>query len=231
MPSSSNRQPVNEEAGLLGRELVQDSARLAEVERVEVVTVDVARVRHAGLPNELDPARQVGVVGAPRDVVHDARALAAALGGRRVERDPAAAPVAAQLEPILVADAASAHQLLEHLRRSGGVGAVGADALEAAQRELGGNLGVHGDQRRVVGGVGDQLVREALGVGEPKAGRIALERDALCGRAGPAQKSSASSEPTRWTMRCTMPAPGRPGFAPGYSKNVRSAPGRACSSP
>ena len=117
-------------------------------------------------------------------MVHDARALAPALGGRGVKRDPAAASLAAQLEPILVADAASAHQLLEHLRRGGGVRAVGADALEAAQRELGGNLGVHGDQRRVVGGVGDQLVREALGVGEPQAGLIALERDPL--RAEPA---------------------------------------------
>ena len=39
-----------------------------------------------------------------------------------------------------------------------------------------------------------------------------------------AQKSSASGEATRETMRCTMPGPGRPGIAPGYSKNVRSAP-------
>ena len=117
-------------------------------------------------------------------MVHDARALAPALGGRGVKRDPAAAPLPSQLEPILVTDAASAHQLLEHLRRGGGVRAVGADALEAAQRELGGNLGVHGDERRVVGGVGDQLVREALGVCEPQAGLIALERDPL--RAEPA---------------------------------------------
>ena len=46
-----------------------------------------------------------------------------------------------------------------------------------------------------------------------------------------AQKSSAGAPATRSAMRWTMPAPGRPGAAPGYSKNVRSAPGWACSSP
>ena len=40
-----------------------------------------------------------------------------------------------------------------------------------------------------------------------------------------AQKSSASGEPTREMMRWTMPAPARPGAAPGYSKKVSSEPG------
>ena len=39
------------------------------------------------------------------------------------------------------------------------------------------------------------------------------------------QKSSASGEPTRETILCTIPAPARPGIAPGYSKNVSSDPG------
>ena len=45
-----------------------------------------------------------------------------------------------------------------------------------------------------------------------------------------AQKSSASGDATRETMRCTIPGPGRPGIAPGYSKNVRSAPALPSSS-
>ena len=39
-----------------------------------------------------------------------------------------------------------------------------------------------------------------------------------------AQNSMASGLATRQTIVCTMPAPARPGVAPGYSKNVRSDP-------
>ncbi len=77
---------VDQEAGLLGRQLVEHAAGLAEVERVEVVAVDEARARHAGRGDAVDPALQLVVAGSPSDVVDDPCALAAALGRRRDRR-------------------------------------------------------------------------------------------------------------------------------------------------
>jgi hypothetical protein len=63
------------------------------------------------------------------------------------------------------------------------VGAEGADPLEALQRVLRWHLGVLGDQRRVGRGGDDQLVAEALRVGEDE--RVAaLGLDPLGGQAG-----------------------------------------------
>ena len=89
-----------------------------------------------------------------------------------------------------------------------GARAVGAHRVEALQRQLGRHLGVVGDQR-LVGDVDDeQLVVEPLGVGEAQA----LARRARTRRRGApsrsAQKSSASLEPTRQTIRWTIPGPG-----------------------
>ena len=96
VPSSSTG-PSTVKPGLARRELVEHPAGLAEVQRVEVVAVDVARVRDPGVRDALDPALHVGVGRRPGDVVDRAGALAAALLGRRVPGDPAAAALAAQL--------------------------------------------------------------------------------------------------------------------------------------
>ena len=60
----------------------------------------------------------------------------------------------------------------------------------------------------------------------PSARRV--EMPSAASRAS--QKSSASSEATRNVIVCTIPAPARPRRAPGYSKNVMSAPGLPSSS-
>jgi hypothetical protein len=62
------------------------------------------------------------------------------------------------------------------------VGAVGAHALEAAQGQLRGHLGVNGGQRLVAACVDHELVRERLGIREAQARLIALHRDALGGQ-------------------------------------------------
>ncbi len=85
--------------------------------------------------------------------------------------------------------------------------------MKALQRLLGRDLRVLGDQRRV-GDVDDgQLVVEALGVGEAQVA-LALGLDPVRRQAlGP--EVERLSEPTRQTILCTIPAPARPGGAPG----------------
>ncbi len=114
---------------------------------------------------------------APRDVVHRPRALAATLGRRRVVGDERPARVATQL-PAPVAQRVGAEQLLEHRCAVLGGRTVGAHALKATQGELVRDLGVLGDHR-LVARAHDQLVPEALGVGEPQPTVLALRRHAL----------------------------------------------------
>ena len=102
---------------------------------------------------------------------------------------------------------------LERLEQAGaglGRGAVGARGVEALQRQLGRDLGMLGDQRRVGDLDDEQLVIEALGVGEAQALALARRLDAVRRPSRSAQKSSASAEATRQTIRCTIPAPARP---------------------
>ena len=71
-----------------------------------------------------------------------------------------------------------------------------------------------GDQR-LVGDLGDdELVLEALGVGEAQALALAARARRPAAASRSAQKSSASAEPTRQTIRWTIPAPARPRGAP-----------------
>ena len=79
------------------------------------------------------------------------------------------------------------------------VARVRAHALEALQRELARDLRVVGDQRLVGNVRDDELVPQALGVGEADDVAVPLDAQPL------AQKSSASAEPTRQTTVCTMP--------------------------
>src|SRR5437763_8001859 len=69
---------VSREAGWVGRDLEQDPARLAEVDRVEILPVDHGRHVETGGFDPLAPFPLCGVVlGAESDVVDSARALAA----------------------------------------------------------------------------------------------------------------------------------------------------------
>jgi hypothetical protein len=75
----------------------------------------------------------------------------------------------------------------------------------------------------------DQSEPEALRVLETQRVRVRAVRVTRPSRRL-SQKPSASSEPTLKETVCTMPAPARPRRAPGYSKNVMSAPGLPVSS-
>src|SRR5438128_2886937 len=77
---------VHGEAGLVGGDLEQDAARLAEVDRAEVLALDDRRHVTARLDQHLAPVQLVGVVGrAPRDVVDGADRLLPHRRLRRVE--------------------------------------------------------------------------------------------------------------------------------------------------
>ena len=220
---------VDREARAVVGDLEEDAARLAEVDRVEVVAVDDRRGVHAGALDALEPLRVLGDRRAQRDVVDRARALQPALVRRRVEaiaRRGArrAAPSAS------VAGRLGAEQALEQRAGRVGVEAVRADGVEALERVLRGDLGMLGRQRLVGGRVDGELVTEALGVGEAQDVAVALGRDALGAETllPEVDRLRAGRRATR--SRWTMPGPARPRGAPGYSKNVMSEPARPCSS-
>src|SRR6185503_18296047 len=169
---------VDGEPGLRRRELEQDPARLAEVDRAEVVAVDDPAVRDAGLLQHVEPAPVLGLGRVPGDVVDRAGTLPRGLVRDRVERDPAAACVAAELPAVAVVRL-GVHQALEHRRGRLWPVAVGADALEAVQRELRRDLRMDGDERRIAALVDDELVLKALGVGEQERALTSLDGDAL----------------------------------------------------
>ncbi len=103
---------------------------------------------------------------------------ACARGGRRVVGVVAAAHCAARL-PRVLAGRSEAERRLEQLAARLGRGGERPHAVEAAERVLGGHLGVLRRQRRV-GGVDDrQLEPEALGVVEPEPAGAAVRRDPL----------------------------------------------------
>ena len=211
------------------RELEEDPVRLAEVDGLEVEAVDHGGRAHARLGDPLLPGLVLVHVRRPRDVVNRARARDPAALGRRVVRVEAAALVAARL-PFVLAARLERERLLEQRAAALRVDRVRAHAVEALERVLLRNLRMLGHERLVVGLVDLQLVPDAFRVLEDEAPVRPLE---LCS-ASPrrcSQKSSASAEPTRQAIVCTMPAPALPRAAPGYSKNVMSEPGVCPSRP
>ena len=131
---------VDREPGRQRRDLEQDPARLAEVDRAEVVAVLHGRDVHPGLADAGAPRQVVLVARRPRDVVDGAGAVEAALGGRRV------------VGPREVAHAIRAVDLGEAQRlgqqRVGTDGAVGPRAHDPGDRVLGRDLRVLGALRR-----------------------------------------------------------------------------------
>src|ERR1700728_1374043 len=101
------------EARAVVRDLVEDSARLAEVDRVEEVAIDDRGAGDAGLLESLVPQRMLGNSRAPRDVMNRACALARTRVRHRIEGDRAAAPGAAELELPSLPRSRSPHVLQE----------------------------------------------------------------------------------------------------------------------
>ena len=138
-------------------------------------------------------------------MVDAAGALQRALRRRLVVEVAAAALVAARLP-------AAVHRLeLERLEQDPaglGGGAVGADGVEAPQGQVGRDLGVVGDQRLVWDSTTASSWSSPSGSAKsrPSAARGGTRR--RCAPSRSSQKSSDSCEPTRQTIRCTLPAPG-----------------------
>ena len=177
------------------------------------------------LGERVDPSLLVVVADAPRDVVHGACALPtrlapAARRARSIRHGSRRATSHVVSSRLL-----RTHQPLEHRLGSGRARAVRAHAVEPLERELGGDLGMLGDQRRIR----RRCSRRPRGRGLRSRRRRASPRRRSVSMPSAArrasQKSIASSDATRQTMRWTLPAPARPEIALGYSKNVRSAPG------
>ena len=103
-------------------------------------------------------------------MVDGPRALQSALGGRLVEEIDAAALGATRLPASsTLLGRLELERLEQSLARVGGR-RVGADAVEALQRDLLRHFGVIGDQRLVIDVDDEQLVDQALGVGEVDRG-------------------------------------------------------------
>src|SRR5829696_5248728 len=165
---------VGGEAGGERGDLEEHAARLAEVDRAEVVAVAHVGHRAARLADAPLPGQVVVVMGGPGDVVHRPGALAAVGLGRRVVGPVHVALLA--VEAVLAgAEMREAQDLGEDPVLDRGEGRVGPGALDAEDRVLGGDLGMLRAQRRVAVGGDDELEGQAVGVGE--AQRAGLARD------------------------------------------------------
>src|ERR687891_1619187 len=119
---------VDREAGRAGGDLEQHAARLAEVDRAEVVAVDHRGGAAAALLDAPAPRLVVLVLRCPRDVVHRSRALYATVGWRGVVEVQAAAAGAARLPgPVRVYEP----ERLEEPAAALGVRGVGAHGVKA----------------------------------------------------------------------------------------------------
>ena len=203
------------------RDLEQDAARLAEVDRAEPEAVDDLGRAAAGVGDAVAPRLLLLHRRRPRDVVHGAGAGDAGSpapprtrSSRRATRraSPSGSPSARSR-----ARRGTARCRVEIAR-------VRADALEALQRELGGISGWSAIERLVGHGRDDELVPQPFRVGERDACRRRARR-----RAG-RPRSRAPPRSRRARRPCAPSRAGAAGRAPGYSKNVMSAPGLPCSS-
>ena len=229
-PSDSQRLVVLE-ADVAAGQLEEHAAGLAEVDGVEVLAVDDLGRAGAGLDGLRADRLELGVVGGrPRDVVDRAGAGDAAARRRGVVAQRRVALGAAQ-RPVGAAVVGEADRLQQRGARVGARG-VGAHAVEAQQRVLGGDVAARGRpaarrrrRPRAARGAGPRSRRSASAPSSVRS----VATSASARRA--AQKSSASSDATRHWMVWTMPSPAWPSAAPGNSKKVRIEPGVPRSSP
>src|SRR5262249_20037357 len=140
---------VGGESGPDRGDLEENAARLAEIDGFKVEAVDHGRRPRAGVRNTILPGRVFVRKRGPGDVVHGAGAADARLLGRGVVAVPTFAPVAASLvEPRI--ELLELERVDKEAAAALRVGGVGAHAVEALERELGGDLRVPGHERLVV---------------------------------------------------------------------------------
>ena len=160
-------------------------------------------------------------------MVHGAGALAAVDLRRRGVVGVEAAALAPRAPPSARPRVRSKPRVSrEQPLAAGGRAAVRAHAGEALQRVLGaGSRARSPTAARRRSPSMQQLVFEPLGSANRRLPPVERRLDARVLRGARSRRRAPPREPTRQTMRWTMPAPGTPGAAPGYSKNVRSIPG------
>ena len=196
---------VGREARADGRDLEQD-ARLAEVDRLEVEAVDDRGGRAAGLDHALAPRLVLLGSRSPRDVVDGSCAWCPALVGLVV--DVRAAAILSSHLVSLIAAPLELEGALEELAARLWIARVGAHAVEPLDPVLHWESRDARRSRLVAGGDDRELEAEALGIREGQAPVTARDGDVLA-RSRSSQGSSALSEPTRNTTRWTIPAPAR----------------------
>src|SRR4029450_13837896 len=158
------------------------AARLAKVDRLEVVAVDDRRGVGAALGDAPLPGLVLVHRRGPGDVVDRARAGNAALVGLVVEVE--AAPVLAPNLPPALSGWVELERLLEELAALFGIVRVGPHTVEALQRQLARHLRVVRDQGLVLALAGDQRVPQPFGIAEGEAPvRVVVARDALVSEA------------------------------------------------
>ena len=213
---------VDGEARAQRRDLEEDAAGLAEVDRAEVEAVD--HRGRAGRPPRSPARASPRARRSSRPRRRGGRCRRPGASARRAARRRGrgrrgVSPRASQPSPLRLE--------LERLQQpAAGVrgGAVGADGVEALQRELG---RAPRDGRRSA--ARPRPRRRAARARAPRGRRRPGSRPPAGTRSRwpprrSSQKSSASGEATRQTIRCTSPAPARPAGTPGNSKKVRSEP-------
>ena len=161
-------------------------------------------------------------------MVHRARAGGASLPGRRIVGVVPAAVLTSHL-PAAVSCRREAERALEERPALLGVACEGADGVEPLESGIRRDLGMDGQERLVARRDDRELVGEPLGIGKAQTAPVARSLDAF-GLEARRPELERRSEPIRQTTVCTIPAPARPGEAPGYSKKVMSAPGLPFSS-
>ena len=168
---------VDREPGPERRDLEEDAARLAEVDGAEPEAVDDPARMGSGGAHGCEPCLLFVDVRGPGDVMHRPGAGNPLPGGRRrIVRVEAAADRAARL-PGRLADGREPECSLEQRPARIRLGREGAHAVEALQRELGGDLRVAGDERRVRCLDDGELEPEPLRVLEPEPVALAPRRD------------------------------------------------------
>ena len=217
--SSSTAKP-----GPQGGELEEHAVRLKEIHRAEVEAVDHLRRGARRRGDTLAPRRQVLRLAGERDVVNLPPPCRGGARRGRVVGEPRVCAPGPRSLPLRALEAhrrpAAARCPPGALRRRERPGSPGG--------VLGRDLRRDGAQRLLPGG-------EHSSCSSPSGSanrRLRRERCRPRPRPGaPARTRAPPGAGTRQRIRCTIPAPARPGGAPGYSKNVRSMPGEPCSSP
>ncbi len=210
---------VGREARPDRRDLEQHAARLAEVDRLEVEAVDHRRRLPAALDHLVAPRLVLVDLRRPRDVMHRARGL-----------QPALRPAAGRRRRSRCACRRARPSRPRSRARAAGARCAPAATRTRARRRSRGCGAPPGRRARSRSSGSSPVSSTSSSSPSPSGSSKTSERSRISPPTRFCQKSSDSSEPTRKETRCTIPSPARPRGAPGYSKNVMSAPAEPRSS-